>query len=755
MIKVQLHNIPNNCSDFLALGLDWEYVFNTASKVSREARERRRQRGVGQYPKLRRYVRIKAFDGDLLQLEAQLNDCIDIVTWEFEQPDEPLYNPTDPEGLNYAWTKQTLTHATDTTAFDVEKGDSIVIGIIESSGNGANYTDAELGGTGNHTTDWAAIQAGTHAKFVDYTNPGGTSIDPYGTSHGNTTSRQAIAVMDNAFAYCGSCPNGKIMMAVGQDFDEAIQRMADLGVDVISVSYNNCAVHRTAIQYAITSGTIVIYAHNDNSHSFSPIPRAFEAITVGGFNLSDESDRSYGEGLTVVSRGPSGSAESWGTPSVAGIIGLLLARNPTWNIADVWSALIHTCQKPAEMEEDWDIEYGFGIPDAYAALQMDLVDLSPLPVFKLLDGIIYIVTFGIQLTWAHLPTTNFVYFKVRRKEDEIPQDENDGTLIYSGSELSYYDIPPSSGDWFYGIWSIDSEGNRSYYSTNSDYYTHGKDFWGEIFTKVIPEISAITSTYESITLQWDTVSDADGYRVYWDTNSGTPYANSTDIGDVLEYTIIGLTPGTRYYVSMTAYDSESRESDYSDEETIAANNLSRPIVTLTDTETTITVTWDAVVPLAAGYTLFWDADSGEPYANEVDVGDVLTYTIPGLTEGQQYYVTIQAYLSEIEVSELAVEVSTITGPPSSLSFVGATFEHGIAHFVLPTNVDVDYAGVTIKNVTRNKIITSEHILPDYFDTQASIDDIFEVWGTDTSGNIGTKWNIIINRYALTINEKGS
>ncbi|MFC1693428.1 right-handed parallel beta-helix repeat-containing protein, partial [Candidatus Latescibacterota bacterium] len=61
----------------------------------------------------------------------------------------------------------------------------------------------------------------------------------------------------------------------------------------------------------------------------------------------------------------------------------------------------------------------------------------------------------------------------------------------------------------------------------------------------------------SISLNWSAnpESDAAGYKVYWDTDSGYPYANVVDVGNVTSYTITGLAPGT-YYVTVTAYDSD-------------------------------------------------------------------------------------------------------------------------------------------------------------------------------------------------------
>ena len=71
------------------------------------------------------------------------------------------------------------------------------------------------------------------------------------------------------------------------------------------------------------------------------------------------------------------------------------------------------------------------------------------------------------------------------------------------------------------------------------------------------------------TLAWDAVVDPSlvGYRVYYGTAPGTytqPLGSGIIVGNVLTYTITGLTIGTRYYFAVTAYGS-SNESVYSNE----------------------------------------------------------------------------------------------------------------------------------------------------------------------------------------------
>ena len=98
-----------------------------------------------------------------------------------------------------------------------------------------------------------------------------------------------------------------------------------------------------------------------------------------------------------------------------------------------------------------------------------------------------------------------------------------------------------------------------------------------------------------ITLGWsaNSESDTNGYKVYWDTDSGHPYANTADAGNVTSYTITGLAD-SKYYVTVTAYDAtyssasddtstvvnenqtNGNESGYAEEKTAILTNDTTP-----------------------------------------------------------------------------------------------------------------------------------------------------------------------------------
>ncbi len=73
-------------------------------------------------------------------------------------------------------------------------------------------------------------------------------------------------------------------------------------------------------------------------------------------------------------------------------------------------------------------------------------------------------------------------------------------------------------------------------------------------------------------LKWDFSNEAElvGYNLYYGKTSGM-YTRRRSIGRVNQYRLDGLNINEVYYFAITAYDAQSRESDYSDEVAIIIN----------------------------------------------------------------------------------------------------------------------------------------------------------------------------------------
>jgi len=76
-----------------------------------------------------------------------------------------------------------------------------------------------------------------------------------------------------------------------------------------------------------------------------------------------------------------------------------------------------------------------------------------------------------------------------------------------------------------------------------------------------------------IRLAWDANDEPDlvGYKLYYGTVSHS-YGTPVNVGNVVDYTLTGLTQGQTYYLSLTAYDSSNNESDHSTEVSGAATD---------------------------------------------------------------------------------------------------------------------------------------------------------------------------------------
>ncbi|MBL7046230.1 MAG: right-handed parallel beta-helix repeat-containing protein [Candidatus Marinimicrobia bacterium] len=73
-----------------------------------------------------------------------------------------------------------------------------------------------------------------------------------------------------------------------------------------------------------------------------------------------------------------------------------------------------------------------------------------------------------------------------------------------------------------------------------------------------------------VNLEWDSspLGDFAGFKLYYDTDeSGYPYDNTIDVGNVTSYTLSGLNLGTEYFLGVTVYDTDGNESWYSNEVT--------------------------------------------------------------------------------------------------------------------------------------------------------------------------------------------
>jgi len=160
-----------------------------------------------------------------------------------------------------------------------------------------------------------------------------------------------------------------------------------------------------------------------------------------------------------------------------------------------------------------------------------------------------------------------------------------------------------------------------------------------------------------ITINWDSVTSATSYNIYWSTSSGVTISTGTKISDITRpYTHTGLTNDTTYYYVVTAENSYG-ESDESSEVSATPSATGEAPSTPTNVSATggdeeVTISWDSVTG-ATSYNIYWDTYSGISKADyEGVVSDVTSpYTHTGLTNDTTYYYVVTAENSYGESDE--------------------------------------------------------------------------------------------------------
>jgi hypothetical protein len=196
---------------------------------------------------------------------------------------------------------------------------------------------------------------------------------------------------------------------------------------------------------------------------------------------------------------------------------------------------------------------------------------------------------------------------------------------------------------------------------------------GEVTALPAPQNVKASRGDRKITITWDTVSGASGYRIYYDTDQSGPPYNGTGAAegdspvdaegsDTKSKDLTGLVNGTTYYIAVTAYDARGFESGYSEEVSATPGAGPGPPpppggLKAEPGDRKITVKWN-VVPDATGYYIYWDTAPGGPYANWKDAGNVTEYTIKGLENGVTYYIAVKSYNEQGESEEFSEEIST-------------------------------------------------------------------------------------------------
>ena len=244
-----------------------------------------------------------------------------------------------------------------------------------------------------------------------------------------------------------------------------------------------------------------------------------------------------------------------------------------------------------------------------------------------------------------------------------PASDNDDTLytIYRNSGTTYMQL--------YAITNLGAGYTRTRVGTTN--ITNGsvpRLAYARIVSIDAPENITVSVAGTSVTLNWDAVTDATGYKVQWRTANGTFGDAFEQIVTTNSATVSGLTASTTFYFQVIATRSGAEDSDPSTEQTVQIGAPLSPPVTVTGLRlsvlgNSITADWDSASN-ADSYNVQWRTSGGTFGITNQIITTSRTATIEDLAENTPFQVRV-----------IATRVGVLDGTPSSVE--SATTEETI------------------------------------------------------------------------------
>lgn len=227
------------------------------------------------------------------------------------------------------------------------------------------------------------------------------------------------------------------------------------------------------------------------------------------------------------------------------------------------------------------------------------------------------------------------------------------------------------------------KGGTTYYYRVRAYTTGGASGNSNsiaLTTMATPLATAASSVSQSgFTANWNPAAGAGGYLLDVATNATfttfvTGYSNR-DVANVTSSIITGLTAGSTYYYRVRAYNSTATSTNSN---TISQITLATPVAAAATaiTQAGFTANWGTVSG-ATGYRLDVATDAGFTAFvtgySDLDVTNVTTFAVGGLTSGVSYYYRVRSYNTTVtSISSNTVALTTVPVAPVAAAATGIT-----------------------------------------------------------------------------------
>ena len=176
----------------------------------------------------------------------------------------------------------------------------------------------------------------------------------------------------------------------------------------------------------------------------------------------------------------------------------------------------------------------------------------------------------------------------------------------------------------------------------------------------IPELKSVISTYNANTFKWNTVSDADGYRVYRKVNSGKWKAVKTTKETV--YKDKDTKAGYKYSYTVKAYKLIDGKKIYSGYDKKGLFGKLNTTVSLKTKNNTVSVSWKKTNG-ASGYYIYRATSKNGKYSKikTITSGKTLKYTDKKVKLGKIYYYKVIPFrkISGKSVKSASSEIKSI------------------------------------------------------------------------------------------------
>ena len=315
---------------------------------------------------------------------------------------------------------------------------------------------------------------------------------------------------------------------------------------------------------------------------------------------------------------------------------VLVGNSQTFTTPDLSEGVIYffavSALDTAGNESSLSSEYNIYIP---------VSDTTPPAVPVIVSN--QVVQSKVMLTWQGGNESDLAGYRVHygKRSGDYENNINVGTVnIYQTPELEQGET------YYFAVSAYDTASNFSDYSSETSVKIPVID----TSPPEPPVVLAYSIEESKVNISWqnNTEPDLAGYKVHYGKSQGS-YDTVVDVGVVTQYQTVELIQGDTYFFALSAYDTASNASTYSNEfsVTIPIIDVTPPnapsVLAYDELNSRVNISWQQnTEPDLAGYTVHYGKGPGS-YSTEINVGMTTSYQTPELDQGFVYFFTISAY----------------------------------------------------------------------------------------------------------------